>query len=245
MRGKGGGLGGDRRDGSEAGRGRGKAAGAREPSRATERSVGRRERMADWRNMVVGGVLEQLDDDDEITECVFDVLRSVHDAGAGFRRGGCRNMDVLTLPRVWLTAGLEDGMLEIFEGGTEWYVNPPLLLYWCLPGGPDSTVETNIPLESNPRPWLTNGAIGRSPNGDDFLLFRGGIGGGKKGVGKTAFWQEYRGPKALLNCRGRVDEVAVVGQLRHPDFTDQAAEFVAEVARIKKVIGGVRTTSRR
>lgn len=166
--------------------------GALPAARARE---GGREGIADWRSMVVGGVLEQLDDDDEIHRRALEVISSVHFAGAGFRERVWKGVDAFTLPKVWLSGWKCKGQIGYLEGSREYYVHPPILLYWFLPGGQMSLVETNVPRASNPRPRQTNGAFGCTEEGADYLLFRGGSAGGRRVSASLPSGRSTEGPR--------------------------------------------------
>ncbi|XXT25152.1 hypothetical protein WME94_26820 [Sorangium sp. So ce429] len=123
-----------------------------------------------------------------------------------------------------------------------WCVSQTLTRHWNAFGvdRPDAdrslpaTVEINVPLEGIDR--KVGGALGRDPvAGDIYLLHRGRIGGGQKGVGSELFWRRFRGGVLVRESdREEPSRVVVVGKLGTPEFLRDLAAFVHEVARIKK-----------
>ncbi|MGB5217668.1 MAG: hypothetical protein WBN66_05170 [Smithella sp.] len=87
-------------------------------------------------------------------------------------------------------------------------------------------------------PWAqidrkTGGAFAEDHWGNVFVIHRGKIGGGKKGVGKSLFAQNYRGVWSLMEEGDAVSQVAVVGHLQSERFALQAAQFVKKVEMMK------------
>lgn len=92
------------------------------------------------------------------------------------------------------------------------------------------TVEVNFPFD-NP-----NGSIAGVflKDGKDIIVgHRGNIGGGKKGMGKTTFFEQFSGEVIDADLDGTLVPIAVVAQLNSPYFLGQMAVFVSEVRRIK------------
>lgn len=94
------------------------------------------------------------------------------------------------------------------------------------------TCEINFPIEGFQR--SVAGVFFKDEGGDIFVGHRGRIGGGKPGIGKTYFFNEYRGDTVLINDgdAGEV-EVALIGRLRSAAMAEQVADFVKEIDRIK------------
>lgn len=95
-------------------------------------------------------------------------------------------------------------------------------------------VEINVPVTGYSA--QVSGLFARDDSSGDYvLLHRGKIGGGRKGIGKTAFrswsrhsWVEVAGPD---NVR---DEAILVARLDSTDIVDQIKIFVSEIAVFKK-----------
>jgi hypothetical protein len=96
------------------------------------------------------------------------------------------------------------------------------------------TVEINQPFAGVDR--KVGGAFAKDPaTGVLYMLHRGRIGGGQKGIGADLFWRRFRGGISLRE-RGRDDpsRVVVVGKVGTPEFLREVAAFVHEVGRIKR-----------
>jgi len=72
--------------------------------------------------------------------------------------------------------------------------------------------------------------------GSVVIAHRGKIGGGRKGVGKQLFIDNYRGDWVRLKEDGMQNEFALVASLNSPRFGMQIKEFVYEVDRIKNSV---------
>ena len=68
-------------------------------------------------------------------------------------------------------------------------------------------------------------------NGRIWLLHRGKIGGGRPGIGKTLFFDNYLGE--IREIAG--DRCAIIGDIRTSDFVNCVGFFVKEVERIKSL----------
>jgi hypothetical protein len=76
------------------------------------------------------------------------------------------------------------------------------------------------------------GALARDNNNHIWLLHRGKIGGGKPGIGRKLFFENYH---------GEVTEVAgnrftIIGDISSLDFVESVKDFVQEVNRIKNLV---------
>lgn len=92
--------------------------------------------------------------------------------------------------------------------------------------------EINFPFDGLNR--RIGGAFGKE-NGEVVLLHRGKIGGGRKGIGKNLFIENYRG-KYLSVLDGDVENyIAIIGMLNSTKIISQVAVFVHEVQRIKNL----------
>ena len=97
-------------------------------------------------------------------------------------------------------------------------------------------VEVNFPYKGIYR--KTQGAFAEDVSGNTFVIHRGGIGGGRKGIGKSLFIDEYMGSWVQLDDGDYYRRVALVANLGDKGFVRQLASFVHEVDRIKSVVDG-------
>ena len=86
------------------------------------------------------------------------------------------------------------------------------------------TVEINITGRSA-------GLIVRDNDGKIFLLHSGKIGGGRPGIGKTRFEENFRGK--WINIDGK--DYALVAEISSKRFVKQLCHFIEEVDRIKNL----------
>jgi hypothetical protein len=93
------------------------------------------------------------------------------------------------------------------------------------------TCEVNFPVKGIDR--RMGGALAADCNGRIFLVHRGRIGGGKKGVGKALFDDHYRGVWAIMEDGSAETMVALIGVLNSPRFVRQVSQFVRKVDRMK------------
>ena len=93
------------------------------------------------------------------------------------------------------------------------------------------TCEINFPKEGIDR--RIGGAFAADAKGRVFVVHRGKLGGGRKGIGKALFEKQYRGVWTEMDDGGEEASVAVVGLLSSPRFPRQLAQFVGKVERIK------------
>jgi hypothetical protein len=94
------------------------------------------------------------------------------------------------------------------------------------------TCEINFPLCGIDR--RTGGAFAQDREGGIYVVHRGKLGGGRKGVGKSLFENRYRGVWEIIDDGGEETAVAVIGVLGSPRFARQIAQFVRKIARIKE-----------
>lgn len=94
------------------------------------------------------------------------------------------------------------------------------------------TCEINFPLYGIDR--RTGGAFAQDGAGRVFVVHRGKLGGGRKGIGKSLFENHYRGVWKIMDDDGEETMVAVIGVLQSPRFARQIAQFVYKIARIKE-----------
>lgn len=99
------------------------------------------------------------------------------------------------------------------------------------------TVSVNAPFEGIDR--KSGGAFARErATGDVYLVHRGRIGGGQKGIGAELFWKRFRGGVEVVEAgkEGR-SRVVAVGKVGGDGFVRDLAAFVHEVGRIKRAVG--------
>lgn len=94
------------------------------------------------------------------------------------------------------------------------------------------TCEINFPLCGIDR--RTGGAFAQDRSGRVFVVHRGKLGGGRKGIGKSLFEDRYRGVWEIMDDGGEETPVAVVGQLDSPRLARLVAQFVRKIAWIKE-----------
>jgi hypothetical protein len=95
-------------------------------------------------------------------------------------------------------------------------------------------VEINIPFKGIDR--RIAGVFVKDEDGRVWLGHNGRIGGGRRGIGPKAFWEEYRGDRVIVHDDGKTYTYAKIGYLDSPDFPERIKDFVIEVNEIKKRI---------
>jgi hypothetical protein len=93
-------------------------------------------------------------------------------------------------------------------------------------------VQINPPLKGIDR--RVAGVFAKDDKSDIFLLHRGIIGGGRKGIGKKTFCKHYNGEKSDLQDGDKLIEILLIGCITSPNFPEKLKNFVGEVDRIKK-----------
>ncbi|MGP8154997.1 MAG: hypothetical protein ACLQBQ_12820 [Smithella sp.] len=104
-------------------------------------------------------------------------------------------------------------------------------------GKPGTSGVLSIASEIN-FPWAqidrkTGGAFAEDAWGNVFVIHRGKIGGGKKGIGKSLFEHNYRGVWSFMEDGDSISQVAVIGDLKSERFALQAAQFVKKIEMLK------------
>jgi len=94
------------------------------------------------------------------------------------------------------------------------------------------TCEINFPLCGIDR--RTGGAFAQDRSGRIFVVHRGKLGGGRRGIGKSLFESRYRGVWKVMDDAGEETTVAVIGVLHSPRFARQIALFVRKIALLKE-----------
>jgi len=95
------------------------------------------------------------------------------------------------------------------------------------------TVEINIPYEGINR--NIGGAFGHDQNGEVLVLHRGKIGGGRVGIGKSLFFENYRDEPIIADDDGIENDFCLIGSLTSKYLPRQVGNFVSEVHRIKNM----------
>ncbi len=93
------------------------------------------------------------------------------------------------------------------------------------------TCEINFPKEGTDR--RIGGAFAADGKGRIFVVHRGKLGGGRKGIGKALFEKQYRGVWIDMEDGAEETSVAVVGLLTSPRFARQLSQFVNKIDKIK------------
>lgn len=91
-------------------------------------------------------------------------------------------------------------------------------------------VEINLPKGTNSR---LSGLITVDGENKTYLMHRGITGGGRKGIGKTLFSDNFEGNWEDVWEENAISKVAFVAVLNSPRFLRQLSVFVKDVARIK------------
>jgi len=94
------------------------------------------------------------------------------------------------------------------------------------------TCEINFPMSGIDR--RIGGAFAKDRKGRIFVVHRGRIGGGKKGVGKALFSDHYRGVWEIMEDGEEETTVALIGALHSPRLLRQVAQFIHKIDRIKE-----------
>lgn len=118
--------------------------------------------------------------------------------------------------------------------------------FWCIFGVDDPTeikspniiCEINIPFEGIRRGVA--GVFAHNSKGEIFLTHSGGVAGGRKGIGKIAFWDfgNFKDVCTLDWQDGEETEAIIIGSLDDPKFQSKVAEFVYKVKEFKDFVVG-------
>jgi len=96
--------------------------------------------------------------------------------------------------------------------------------------------EINFPYEGNYR--RIAGAFAIEDNGNILVLHRGKIGGGKPGIGKNYFTDNYRGDFVIAIDGDRETNFCLVGELGSTHFPKQVSNLINEIYRVKNLEDG-------
>jgi hypothetical protein len=114
-------------------------------------------------------------------------------------------------------------------------------------GKPPSSGHLPITAEIN-FPWTgidrkTGAAFAQDAWNHIYVIHRGKIGGGKKGIGKSLFAENYRGVWTWMEDGDALSQVAVIGALGSSRFALQTAQFVGKIEKLKSTASGSSQTS--
>lgn len=100
------------------------------------------------------------------------------------------------------------------------------------------TVEINVPTVSNGA--QVSGLFGKdSESGVVYLLHDGGVGGGRKGIGKGAFFSWSRlMPVEVQRADGTIRQAIPIAAINAPDLVARLTKFVKTVANFKEAAVG-------
>lgn len=101
-------------------------------------------------------------------------------------------------------------------------------------GSNSMTGQINIPIDNLDRSIA--GALALSDDGDVYLLHRGNIGGGKSGIGKSAFLENFRGDLQEVDECGKTTNFCVIGQITSIVLADLVKSFIEEIGRVKSLL---------
>lgn len=93
--------------------------------------------------------------------------------------------------------------------------------------------EINFPYEGYNR--RIAGVFAIDENGTVLVLHRGKIGGGKPGIGKNYFIENFRGDSVIASDGNGNNEFCLVGELDSIHFPQQVANFIHEIYRVKHI----------
>lgn len=94
------------------------------------------------------------------------------------------------------------------------------------------TCEINFPAGGIDR--RIGGALAKDRKGRIFVVHRGKIGGGKKGIGKSLFADHYRGVWEIMEDGDDETTVALIGALNSPRLARQIAQYIHKIDKIKE-----------
>ena len=96
-------------------------------------------------------------------------------------------------------------------------------------------VEINIPIEGVS--GRVSGIFAKDYQSDEYLLLhRGRIGGGRRGIGKQAFKNFFRGTWVeVIEPDGKKSEAILVSRLNSPRLLDHLINFISEVNLFKNI----------
>jgi hypothetical protein len=128
---------------------------------------------------------------------------------------------------IWWTTYLVDNRFENAFG-----VQEPK---WEMRYGYPITCVIDVPLQGINR--RIGGAFATDEDNSVYLMHRGRIGGGRIGIGKTLFVNNYRGIWKAVQDGEVASRLVLVAKFDSDEFPYQIAHYVHEVQRIKNEVG--------
>jgi hypothetical protein len=116
--------------------------------------------------------------------------------------------------------------------------------YWSAFGTDDpGLVKGNLSIRvevNSPRSGVNRrigGAFAQNADGDTYVMHRGNIGGGQKGIGKRGFMAVYPGAIVRVADGNATSDVIILGRIEQAEFPASVAAFVHAVHRFKSAPG--------
>ena len=114
--------------------------------------------------------------------------------------------------------------------------------YWCCFGTKDATKFRGFSITGQINPPVSGfdrrvgGAFVSDGQGRVYIAHSGKIGGGRSGIGKSAFVAAYRGKnwQRVIWPDKKETEIIVIGRVDGAHLQDQIAHFVGEIDRFKR-----------
>ncbi len=100
-------------------------------------------------------------------------------------------------------------------------------------GRPLSSIDCEINIAPSGIDRTVSGGFAIDENGNHFLVHRGRIGGGRKGIGKQLFLNNYQGRWLTVRSGAETEDLALIGALGSQRFPHQLADFVEQVRKMK------------
>ncbi|MYF30226.1 MAG: hypothetical protein F4169_15480 [Gammaproteobacteria bacterium] len=119
--------------------------------------------------------------------------------------------------------------------------------FWCCYGieDPGNVRNLDIAVEVNPPLQGTDlrlgGAFARDARGRIHLCHTGKIGGGRRGISKTAFFEHYRGKLTEMSHARGLANVVDLGPVDSTRLPARLARFAKEVLRVKAAAHAAQT----
>lgn len=106
------------------------------------------------------------------------------------------------------------------------------------PAGTARKITCEINFPAGCQDGKTGGIVAEDGRGDVYLLHRGRIGGGKKGIGLNFFRRFFRGVWTTVNDGDTLVPALVVGRFKSSLLARQVALFVTKVELLKRNLPG-------
>jgi hypothetical protein len=102
---------------------------------------------------------------------------------------------------------------------------------WASSFSHNIVCEINPPFEGINR--SISGIFAEDPSGKLYLLHRGRIGGGRVGIGKSKFEDDFNGDWSIVRDGIELSRVALIAAFDSPLFAESVSDFVHQVEAIK------------